>query len=157
MKSWLIWKDPDAGKDWRQKRRARQRMRGLDGLNDSMDISLCKLWDLVMDREARHAADHGIAKSWTGLRDWTELNEDNGDLLQKIHVGTCTECPQPCNNPPPTHASPGNSWTLMGKSSPISCGVTAPFSWVLVHTRFCLCPPRLFPQSRVSSCSSMLG
>ena len=45
----------------------------------------------------------------------------------------------------------------MGKSASVSCGVTAPFSWVLVHTRFCLCPPRVFPRSCVSSDGSMVG
>ena len=47
-----------------------------------------------------------------------------------------TQCPQPCSRPPPTHASAGDSWTLTGKSGSVSCGVTAPFSWVLVHTGF---------------------
>ena len=74
-------------------------------------------------------------------------NEDNGDHLQKVPCTHCyTQCPQPCSRPPPTHTSAGDSWTLMGKSGSVSCGVTAPFSWVLVHTRFCLCPPRVcFP------------
>ena len=52
--------------------------------------------------------------------------------------------PQPCSRPPPTHASAGDSWTLPGKSGSVSCGVTASFSCVLVHTRFSFCPPRVY-------------
>ena len=74
-------------------------------------------------------------------------NEDNGDLLQKISCMYCyTQCPQPCSKPPLTQASARESWRHKGKSGAVSCVVTAPFSWVLVHTRFCFCPPRIcFP------------
>ena len=91
-KSWLTGKDPDVGKDWRQEKKGQQRIRWLNGITDLMDMSLGKLWESVMDREAWHAAIHRIADSdTTELLDWTELNLIyHMPSLWCFHYSVCT-------------------------------------------------------------------
>ena len=85
-------------------------------------------------------------------------DEDDGNLLQKVPCTHCyTQFPQRCGRPLPTHTSSGDSWTLTGKSGSVSCGVIAPFSWVLVHKVLFVPSKSLFPQSCVSSGGSAVG
>ena len=127
----------------------RKRIRGLWKLPDGRDWLRGKLGLVLMDRAMLSKSLIQFSVDGRGCvssllfdlgPNYGGGNEDN-DLLQKVPCTHCTQCPQPCSTPLPTHTS-----TLTGKSGSVSCGVTAPFSWVLVHTRFCLCPSRVcFP------------
>ena len=81
-KNWLIWKDPEAGKDWR----GQQRVRWLDGITDLIDMSLSRLQELVMDREARCAAFHRVSKSRIWLSNWTDWSLKKKNV---IHLLMC--------------------------------------------------------------------
>ena len=80
------------GKIEGRRRRGWQRTRCLDGITDSMDMGLCGLWELVMDREARHSVAHGVSKSRTWLSDWTELNwtesQPHSSFYTQVKVST---------------------------------------------------------------------
>ena len=73
-KSWFIGKDSDTGRGWGQKEKGTTKDEMAGWITDWMDMSLGELWELVIDREAWHAAIHGVSKSQTQLSDWTELN-----------------------------------------------------------------------------------
>ena len=96
-KSQLIGKDLDAGEDWEQIENGQRRMRGLDAILDSMDMSLSKLQEIVTDRETRHAAVHGVTKTWLWLSNQTTtVGKLQTGIMKKLYLY------QYCLSSPPT-------------------------------------------------------
>ena len=89
VKNWLIWKDPDAGKYWRQEEKGQQRIRSLDGITDSMNMNLSKLWELVMHREVWQAANPWGCKELdtTEWLNWTVQYKRHQNIRTAVDTG----------------------------------------------------------------------
>ena len=111
------------------RRRGWERMRRLDGITDSMDMSLGKLWELVMDREAWRAAVHGVAKSRTWLSDWAELNRPSLTQPGTLHSWTVLRC-GPSNPAPFLHPISEDEVIFMKKACVLlGMGSRCPHEW----------------------------
>ena len=125
-----LWKLTDGG-DWMRGKLGLDLM-GRAMLSNSLILFSVDGWDCVSSLLFDLGPNYGGG------------NEDNCNLLQMVPCLHCyPQYPQPYIRPLPTCASARDSWTLTGKSGSVSCGITAPFSWVLVLTRFCFCPPTM--------------
>ena len=110
-KNWFIGKDHDAGKDWRQEEKEMTEDE-LAGVIDWMDMSLRKLQELVMDREAWSAVFHGVAKSWTQLSDWTDITDNVWEIHFYPHCNVTRCYPSSKHQSQSGHKKGKNIWYL---------------------------------------------